>query len=378
MSSPRATAAGGLAPVFPAATSFLWAHGGRALAGRGERVRVDPGTGPGRFERAARAAARALEEHPAARVAFGHFTFDERDGGSVVVVPEETVDVAYDASAPVDAPGDDRIRYAGSSVPEVAWLEAVDAAVARVGRGEVGKVVLARDMHVWSKVDFDVRVLAQRLARRFPECYTFVFDGWVGASPELLVRRRGDEVESLVLAGSAARGADEGRDAALGDALLASAKDVDEHRFGVESVRAALAPLCARLDVEPAPSLLRLANVQHLATRVRGELALPLGALELAGALHPTAAVCGSPTSAALDAIAALEDMDRERYAGPVGWVDARGDGELAIALRCARVSGGRARLFAGAGVVAGSRPEAELEETRLKFRAMLSALEER
>ncbi|HEX2051092.1 MAG TPA: isochorismate synthase [Actinomycetota bacterium] len=376
MSAPRPVQP--LAERVPDALGFLWARDGRALVGHGENARIDPGTGPDRFERAARAAARALAEHPGAHVAFGHFTFDERRDGSVVVVPERVDDIVYEPSGAAGPVERDRIRYAGSSVAEVSWLEAVDAAVARIGRGDVGKVVLARDMLVWSKSELDVRVLAQRLARRFPECYTFVFDGWVGASPELLVRRRGAEVESLVLAGSAARGDDEGRDDALGDALLASGKDVDEHRFGVESVRAVLAPLCARLDVEAAPSLLRLANVQHLATRIRGVLARPVGALELAGLLHPTAAVCGTPTHAALDAIGELEGMDRERYAGPIGWVDSRGDGEWAIALRCARVSGGRARLFAGAGIVAGSRPEAELEETRLKFRAMLSALEER
>ncbi|MGH8887374.1 MAG: chorismate-binding protein, partial [Egibacteraceae bacterium] len=140
--------------------------------------------------------------------------------------------------------------------------------------------------------------------------------------------------------------------------------------------RQALHPLCARLEADADPWLLRLDNVAHLATRFRGVLTRPVPSLDLVGALHPTAAVCGTPTAAALDRIRALERMDRGRYAGPVGWTDAHGDGEWAIALRCAEVDGPRARLFAGAGIVAGSLPEGELEETRLKLRAMQSALE--
>ncbi|MGH8930077.1 MAG: isochorismate synthase, partial [Egibacteraceae bacterium] len=176
-------------------------------------------------------------------------------------------------------------------------------------------------------------------------------------------------------AGSAARGADPGEDARLGEALRASAKNRSEHQLAVDSVRAALDPLCASLDVDAEPWLLQLGNVQHLATSVRGTLHRPVRSLDLAGALHPTAAVCGTPTTIALDHIRDLEGMDRGRYAGPVGWTDARGDGEWAIALRCAEVAGARARLFAGAGIVAGSLPEFELEETRLKLLAMQSAL---
>jgi menaquinone-specific isochorismate synthase len=198
----------------------------------------------------------------------------------------------------------------------------------------------------------------------------------------------GADVRSLVLAGTTPRGGSAAEDAALGAALLASAKDVEEHRYAVADVRAALAPLCDRLDVDEQPWLLRLANLQHLATGVTGRLAgspqaAPgaalsehASALALAAALHPTAAVCGTPAGAAMELIRELEGMDRGRYAGPVGWVDARGSGEWAIALRCGEIAGKRARLFAGGGIVAGSQPESELAETETKFRPMRRALE--
>jgi menaquinone-specific isochorismate synthase len=266
------------------------------------------------------------------------------------------------------------VRYAGASAAEIAWLDAVDRAVRRIRAGDVEKVVLARDRLVYSDEPFDLGALVTRLRERFPDCYTFRVAGLVGASPELLIRRSGDRLGSLVLAGTARRGAGDADDQRIGDDLLASAKDLAEHRPAVASVRATLEPLTARLDVEDTPHLLRLANVQHLATSVTGTLLSPVDALALAERLHPTAAVGGTPTARALELIAELETIDRGRYAGPVGWVDAAGDGELAIALRCAQIDGARGRLFAGAGIVGDSLPESELEETRLKLRAMQSA----
>jgi len=186
---------------------------------------------------------------------------------------------------------------------------------------------------------------------------------------------------AVVLAGTAPRGDDPARDAALGDALLASAKDTEEHGYAAAGVRQSLARLCDQLTVAPRPELLRLANVQHLATAISGRLAaggdgtIP-SVLALAGALHPTAAVCGTPAETAMELIRELEGMDRGRYAGPVGWVDSAGNGEWCIALRCAEVDGTRARLFAGGGIVADSDPAAELAEAQAKFRPMQSALE--
>jgi menaquinone-specific isochorismate synthase len=185
-----------------------------------------------------------------------------------------------------------------------------------------------------------------------------------------------------VLAGTMPRSRDPAEDAALGATLLASAKDAEEHEYAAAGVRDALAPLCDLLTVEEQPSLLRLANVQHLATAVTGRLgaARHLGpvqsVLALVDALHPTAAVCGTPTEAAMELIRELEGMDRGRYAGPVGWVDTQGNGEWGIALRCAELDGPRARLFAGCGIVAGSDPAAELAEAQTKFRPMQFALE--
>ncbi|HWB72777.1 MAG TPA: isochorismate synthase [Egibacteraceae bacterium] len=378
---------------------LAWVRHGEGLVGWGQAARLDAGTGPERFARAAAwlsdlfAGAAVHDEVGGAGtgpVAFGSFTFDARAGGSLVVVPGITLgrrggrawvtavggaDLSIPAVGPVQAlPACGRIRYAGASISELRWLDAVDDTAEAVRRGELAKAVLARDLRVWSEAELDVRVLARRLAERFPECYTFVCEGLVGATPELLVRRRGRRVESVVLAGSAPRGRG-GEDHRLGAALLGSRKDRAEHELAVASVREVLAPACTELAVD-GPRLLRLANVQHLCTSVRGTLIGSPTALELVAALHPTAAVCGTPTGRALARIRALEGMDRGRYSGPVGWMDARGDGEWGIALRCAEVAGTRARLFAGAGVVGDSLPEAELEETRLKLHAMQSALE--
>ncbi|MGZ4242325.1 MAG: isochorismate synthase, partial [Actinomycetota bacterium] len=194
-------------------------------------------------------------------------------------------------------------------------------------------------------------------------------------SPELLVARTGDRVRARPLAGTAARGRDTASDDAAGRALLASAKDRGEHALVVDAVRAALEPVCARLDMDPAPGLLATSKVWHLATELRGTLAERLDALSLAARLHPTPAVCGTPRDAARAAITELEQIERTLYAGLVGWTDATGDGEWAVVLRCAEMQGRIALLFAGAGVVADSDPEAELAETDAKFRSMLEAL---
>lgn len=312
-------------------------------------------------------------------MAMGSLTFDPEMAGSVLFVPE--VASTYDMPQPVleDAThrsDGDRLRHARGKMDELRWLDEVSAAIASIKAGDLSKVVLARDEVVWSKSAFSERTIAMRLARMFPQCFTFVCDGLVGATPELLVRRRGREVESLVLAGSARRGSDPDDDAAEADRLFNSAKERSEHSLALESVRGVLESVCSGVTGTAEPEILRLANVQHLATRVTAYLDDPApSVLELVDLLHPTAAVGGVPREAALTRIRQAEGDLRGRYAGPVGWVDADGNGEWGIALRCALVSGDRARLFAGAGVMAGSLPEAELEETRLKFRAMESAL---
>jgi menaquinone-specific isochorismate synthase len=380
--------------LLPDRRAYAFVHSRGGIVGWGRAARIEVPSGLRRFETTAEALegtfARIRRDGWSRHrpVAFGSFTFDERDRGSSLVIPASIMRMSADAPSlavdgravlpmpEVDSTADvPRIRYAGSTLSEVDWLDAVDVAVSEIRRGHLEKVVLARDLFVWAKEELDNRLLAARLAHRFPECFVFVHETLVGATPELLVRRTGDVVESLVLAGTARRDPLAHGDAMVGEALLSSEKDGREHLLAVESVTGVLENVCHDLTVDDAPSLLKLANVQHLATRVTGRLSRPLSALELAGRLHPTAAVCGTPRADAGRMIRRLEGIERGRYAGPVGWVDALGDGEFGIALRCAEVHGTRARLFAGAGIVAESTPEAELEETRLKLRAMQSAL---
>ncbi len=394
-----------LLEVLPAAPDALaWIRDGQGLVAWGTATRLDPGPGAGRFDRARTAfeelAAKAEVDDEVRRpgtglVAVASFSFDAASPGSVVTVPRVVVGrrdgvtwrteiVPDGAPAPASpsrrgAPSTrrDRPRYAGSSLPDVHWLEAVARAVARIQQGEADKVVLARDHAVWSREPFDPLDLARRLTARFPRCHTFVVDGLVGATPELLLAKHGRAVTSRVLAGTTGRSHDEAQDAALGAALLASDKDLAEHAYAAASVSEVLAPRCADLEGDGAPRLLRLDNVQHLATTYHGHLDDPTtSVLDVVAALHPTAAVGGTPRDVALRMIAELEGMSRGRYAAPVGWMDAAGDGEWGIALRCAELQGARARLFAGVGVVAASLPEAELEETRLKLRAMQAALD--
>jgi menaquinone-specific isochorismate synthase len=410
--------------LVPPSDSVVWIGPETKLVGW-DLDRFEVGGGPDRFARTWRllsAAFDSLEVHDevggpgSGPLAFASFTFDEVSESSVAAIPSVVVGTREaigwattgDPAEPdadggillgaaggaVTAPGEreslfrpwrrqavadfrvPRIRYAGTSVAEIEWLEAVEIAIGEIRSGALEKVVLARDVEVWADEELDVRALAARLVRRFPQCYTFAIGELVGATPELLMRRMGRGVESLVLAGSARRSTDEAADETIGAELLASAKDAHEHRLAVESVADTLGPLCDDLRVSSEPWLLKLANVQHLATSVSGELRDDMNVLEIVGRLHPTAAVCGTPTAAALDVIRRLEPVDRGRYAGPVGWVDAAGNGEFGIALRCADVRGTRARLWAGNGIVDGSVPEAELEETRLKLRAVQSALE--
>jgi menaquinone-specific isochorismate synthase len=241
------------------------------------------------------------------------------------------------------------------------------------------KVVLARDLVATTEAPVDVRALLLRLSARYPSCWTFAVDGLVGSTPELLVRRTGDHVVSRVLAGTSARSSDAVVDAKHAADLLASDKDRSEHELAVRSVADALGPFCSDLVVPRAPEVVRLANVQHLQTDVTGRLAGRESALDLAAALHPTAAVCGTPTSLARTTIRELESMDRGRYAGPVGWIDGRGDGAFGIALRCAQVDPHderTLRMYAGCGIVAGSVPADELAEAQTKLLAVREALE--
>lgn len=279
-------------------------------------------------------------------------------------------------SSPLLAPRN--VTFADGSLSPEAWAEAVDRAVNRISVGELDKVVLARDLVAHAEEELDLRWLVRELAGGYPRCWTYLVDGLVGATPEMLVRREGGRVTSRVLAGTIRRTGDDARDLALAAGLARSSKDLEEHEYAVASVARALAPYCSQMQVPEVPHVLELPNVLHLATDVTGEAESAVSALALAAALHPSAAVCGTPTALARKTIGELEQLDRERYAGPVGWLDAHGDGEWGIALRCGQLSETdprEMRLFAGCGIVAGSDPQAELAESVAKLVPMREAL---
>jgi menaquinone-specific isochorismate synthase len=403
---------GDLLAALPRSDVAAWVRRGAGVVGWGEAAQVTLPAGNDRFATAEKWLREVLDgastrdevrAHGTGLIAFGSFTFDDCSDGSVLTIPRVVLgrdgsglawlttittagtDVPRDNAVPpgnaVPAdnavpPGDaGAIRWQDGTLSAAGYEDAVAAAVRRIIGGDLRKVVLARDVHATAERPFDSRAVLTRLSARYPDCYTFACGGLVGATPELLIRRDGDAARSLVLAGTTPRGATPEDDAALAARLLGSAKEVEEHLYAAASVRDVLAPLCESLDVS-LPELLTLPNVHHLATRVVGRLATDRSALALAAALHPTAAVGGDPTDMAVELIRELESMDRGRYAGPVGWVDASGNGEWCIALRCAELDGNRARLFAGCGIVAGSDPATELAETMAKLRPMLMALD--
>jgi len=370
--------------------TFVWLREGDGFVALGEAARIDPGTGLERFEHASATLTQRFhdaEVHDDLRragsgpIAFCSFTFDPDTPGSRVIVPRVVVGKSGgDAWVTIIGPkaGERDMADVSSSwaaEEDGAFTRAVERARAEIRAGWLAKVVLARAVTVSSSQPFDVPGVVRRLTAAYPSCFTFAFDGLVGASPELLIRRTGTTAEAVVLAGTAPRGTTPDEDARIGAALAASPKERSEHEFAVGTARDVLELACHELKVDAEPWLLRLANVQHLATSLRGELAEPLTALQLAGRLHPNGAVCGVPVTDALGIIRRSEPFDRVRYAGPIGWVDARGDGEIAIALRCAEIAGASARLFAGAGIVADSDPGAELAETNIKLRAMQNAM---
>jgi menaquinone-specific isochorismate synthase len=271
---------------------------------------------------------------------------------------------------PTERPG----RFLVSALQSRAWWRTeVMSALSAIGSGSLEKVVLAREVVVEADFPFSRREVLARLVASQPDCYVYAAGALVGASPELLVARRGDVVTSLPMAGTVARAGD---DASRVTALADSDKDRREHRVVVDAVVAALQTRCEDVHADAVPSLARLTDVAHLATRIVGRVREPAAsALDLARLLSPTPAVAGAPRDVALELLTALEPFDRGCYGGPVGWVDARGDGEWAVALRGAELDRRRARLLAGAGIVAGSDPEAEWAETEAKLAPMLRVL---
>ncbi len=380
----------------------LWQKAGTGFAGRGVAARVR--VAPGRLASAAadvRQLLSAIEadgSHPP--LAVGALPFSTSIEGQLIV-PEllvrrerdGTTSLTITGSDPRPEPGADWARWVGEplhmtddarpteyvvrSVTDVRrWRELVAAAARDVAAGRLGKVVLAREVAVEANRTIPVADVIRRLGLAYPFCMVFAADGFVGASPELLVARQGERVWSQPLAGTAPRHGTPGSDLDGGSSLMSSAKERQEHRLVVDAVGRALARFCHVLEVPEVPSVVPIGTVAHLGSAIEGRLAEPLpSAMDLASALHPTPAVAGTPTESALAHIADVESVDRGRYAGPVGWVDAADDGEWAVAIRSAELVGSTARLLAGAGIVAESVADAELAETELKLQPMLNAI---
>ncbi|HRA49814.1 isochorismate synthase [Actinotalea sp.] len=399
-----------LLDLLPPDGGLAWVRRGDGIVAWGELVRVGT-AGTDRFARA-QDAWRAIVAHAVVRdevrlpgtgpLAFGSFAFaDASPAGGVLVVPRVVVGrrgsaawiTTLDAAAvgapsaalltepsPVVPPG--AVTYADGALDRAGWQGAVAAAVAEIRSGRLDKVVLARDVVARTEHPLDPRWVLRRLAADYRSCWTFAVDGLLGATPELLVRSEKGLVTSRVLAGTIRRTGDDDADLARAAILAHSSKDLEEHEYAVESLTHALEPFCSSTNVPETPFVLHLPNVLHLATDVTAVLATDRGepptSLALAAALHPTAAVAGTPTADACALIARLEGMDRARYAGPVGWLGADGDGEWGIALRSAEIDPGdphRLRLFAGCGIVSASVPEAELAESEAKLEPMRHAL---
>lgn len=273
----------------------------------------------------------------------------------------------------VRAPSEISVR---SIVPDEQWCAAVAEATGRIRADELTKVVLARALHIESDEPIDAATLLARLRRQYPAAMTFAVDGFVGASPELLVSRVGDMVRAQPMAGTTPRTGEPEADQRRAGELLSSEKNRWEHQITIDMVHDTLLPWCSFLDAEPSPSVVPAGPVQHLASIVEGRLSHPTpSVLDLVAALHPTPAVGGWPRAEALALIDELEHQDRGRYAGPVGWVDAAGNGAWAVGIRSVQLEGRVARLFAGVGVVADSDPLAELEESRSKAQALLGSI---
>ncbi len=269
--------------------------------------------------------------------------------------------------------------HATSAVPEEAWRAAVIRLAGAVGRGRVDKVVLARQVDVSAEAPIDVPAVLRRLEADSPASTVFAISRgartFLGATPERLVRTEGHEFRTVAMAGSVRRGSDDDEDARLASELLANEKEREEHRVVVDMLRQTLDPLSARLDVEPSASVVRFRHIQHLVTLVGGRLREQAGILDLVERLHPTPAVGGAPRELALALLHDEERLDRGWYAGPVGWLDRRGDGEFVVAIRSGVVNGSSASLFAGCGIVADSEPAREWEESQVKLRVLASAL---
>jgi menaquinone-specific isochorismate synthase len=327
-------------------------------------------------------------------ILFSSFAFDSAEE-SKLVIPQLIIGKRGDkswitwigeSSAPViteikNTKQSGEVTFEAGALSDSEWKNRVAKAVSKIKNGDLEKVVLARDLIAKNSEPISKRDLISFLSSNYPSTWVFMVANLIGATPELLVRLNKSLVTSRILAGTIRKSGDEAKDLGLAASLAKSSKDLEEHEYAVRSVADALAPYCSSTNVPESPFVLHLANVMHLATDVTGvinEATTPIDIFALISSLHPSAAVCGTPTEAASAVINELEEMNRGRYAGPVGWIDARGDGEIGIALRTGELSDDQQsmRIFSGCGIVAGSNPEDELAESQAKLSPMRTALE--
>ena len=392
-----------LLALLPSSDSLAWIRGGDGLVGWGEFKRLEV-TGNDRFEQirlwwrehcAHFTVQDQVKKFGSGPVLFISGSFDS-DEKSVAIIPQvvvgqrngrtwltwfgespaPTLKVENSSIAPLN------LSWMSGSISPAQWEINVGKALAKIHNGEISKVVLARDLLAQSDVPFDSRHIMAKLSEKYGSTWIFSVDNLVGATPELLVRLNKGLVTSRILAGTIQRTGDDERDLALAASLARSSKDLEEHEYAVESVAQTLAPFCSSTNVPETPFVLHLTNVMHLATDVTGVLTDSLAPADLftvVRELHPSAAVCGTPRPAAQKVIKEIELMSRGRYAGPVGWIDSKGEGEIGIALRCAQINSANPReirLFAGCGIVQGSDPAKEYAESQAKLLPIREALE--
>lgn len=388
-----------LLELLPDSAPLTWVRGGDGLVGWGEYAKTVV-SGPNRFSDARiwwhqqlekLAISDSVHASGTGPILFTSFSFDP-DEDSILVIPSVVVGMR-NGSSWITWIGDQaqpklfentqnledaEYNWGDGSLSPAEWQIRVSKAITKIEGSDLDKVVLARDLIINSHRTIDPRKILRNLSADYPSTWIFAVDGLIGATPELLLRLSRGMVTSRVLAGTISKTGDDEKDLALAASLARSSKDLEEHSYAVQSVADALDTFCTSTNVPESPFVLHLANVMHLATDVTGALVESkkgVDAFTILEKLHPSAAVCGTPTEVAARLIKEIEGMSRGRYAGPVGWLDARGDGELGIALRCGQITDNEIRIFAGCGIVAGSSPEKELSESNAKFAPMRSAL---
>jgi len=388
-----------LLDLLPTDAPIAWVRGGDGLVGWGVHASTTV-SGPNRFSAARNwwheqveklSVADAVHASGTGPILFTSFSFSESEE-SILVIPKIIVGRRNgkswltwigDTAQPIlptekTISAITKLTWQDEPISQSDWEDQVTKLVREIQGGNVDKVVLARDQSATADNEIDIRNVLRNLASEYPSTWNFAIAGLVGATPELLLRLSKGMVTSRVLAGTISKTGDDERDLALAASLARSSKDLEEHNYAVRSVADALEPFCSSTNVPESPFVLHLTNVMHLATDVTGalvETTKQVDSFSLLEKLHPSAAVCGTPTQKAFDLITATEGIKRGRYAGPVGWIDAAGDGELGIALRCGQISGSQIRIFAGCGIVNGSIPAKEFAESEAKFAPMRNAL---